>query len=57
MIIAGIKLGVLAYREGRTKSFDHANQKITDKPVVRPEYEGDGKNHSVEELGYKPATT
>ena len=52
-IIAAIKLGVYAYRERRTMHFDPQSQKIIDKPVPRLEYEGDGKNHTVEELGYK----
>jgi len=52
-IITAIKLGVYAYREGRTKSFDPKTQKILDKPHPRQGYEGDGKNHTAEELGYK----
>jgi predicted dehydrogenase len=53
-IIAAIKLGVYAYREGKTKLFDPATQRIIDKAPPRPEFEGDSKNHTVEELGYKP---
>jgi hypothetical protein len=52
-IITAIKLGVLAYREGKTKFFDPATQKMVEKPAARPEYQGDGKNHTVEELGHK----
>lgn len=55
-IITAIKLGVYAYRDGKSKNFDPATQKITDKSAPRPEYEGDSKNHTVQELGYKPAT-
>jgi predicted dehydrogenase len=54
-IITAIKLGVYAYREGKTKCFDPVAQKIIDKAPARAGYEGDGKNHSVTELGYKPA--
>jgi predicted dehydrogenase len=38
-IITAIKLGVYAYREGRTQVFGT--------PSARPAYEGDGKNHTV----------
>lgn len=46
-IISAIKLGVYAYREGRTKLFDPATQKIVEKAAPRPEYQGDGRNHTV----------
>lgn len=46
-IIAAIKLGVYAYREGRTKLFDPKTQRIVDRAAPRPQYEGDGKNHVV----------
>jgi predicted dehydrogenase len=52
-IISAIKLGVYAYREGRTKLFDPATQRIIEKAPPRPEYQGDGRNHTVQELGYK----
>jgi predicted dehydrogenase len=52
-IISAIKLGVYAYREGRTKLFDPATRRIVDKAPARPSYEGDGKNHTVAELGIK----
>lgn len=52
-MIVAIKLGVLAYREGKTKCFDPVAQRIVDKAAPRKEYQGDGKNHTVEELGYK----
>lgn len=52
-IITAIKLGVLAYREGRTKFFDPAAERLADKPAPRPEYQGDGKNHTVDEPGFK----
>lgn len=52
-IITAIKMGVYAYREGRTKFFDPATRKLVEKPRPRPEYQGDGKNHTAEELGYK----
>jgi predicted dehydrogenase len=44
-IITAIKLGVYAYREGRTKVFDPKTQRIVEKAPPRPSYEGDGKNH------------
>lgn len=44
-IITAIKMGVYAYREGRTQTFA--------KPAARPSYEGDGKNHTVAELGIR----
>ncbi len=50
-ILAPIKLGVYAYREGRTKLFDPASQRIVEKATRRREYQGDGKNHTVQELG------
>ena len=50
-IITAIKLGVYAYREGKTKLFDPKTQKIVEKLAPRTEYEGDGKNHTVQELG------
>ena len=56
-IISGIKLGVLAYRQGKTQFFDPATQRILDRPAPRQEFEGDGKNHSVSELGIKPSST
>lgn len=49
-IITAIKLGVLAYREGKTKFFDASAQRVVEKPAPRREYEGDGKNHTVDEL-------
>ncbi len=49
-IIAAIKLGVYAYREGKTKMFDPKTQRIVEKAPPRPSYEGDGKNHTVSEL-------
>jgi predicted dehydrogenase len=52
-IIAAIKLGVYAYREGRTKLFDPKTQRIVERAASRPSYEGDGKNHTVQELGIK----
>jgi predicted dehydrogenase len=54
-IITAIKLGVAAYRDGRTMFFDPAARRIVDKPAPRPEYQGDGRNHTVEELGLKTA--
>lgn len=50
-IISAIKLGVYAYREGKTKLFDPKTQRIIDRTVARVEYQGDGKNHRVQELG------
>jgi predicted dehydrogenase len=46
-IISAIKLGVYAYREGGTKLFDPASRRIIEKAPPRPEYQGDGQNHSV----------
>ena len=46
-IISAIKLGVYAYREGKTKLFDPATQRIVEKAVARPGYQGDGKNHTA----------
>jgi predicted dehydrogenase len=42
--LVAIKLGVQAYREGRSKLFDPKTQRITDKPFPKPTWEGDGKN-------------
>jgi predicted dehydrogenase len=50
-IISAIKLGVYAYREGKTKLFDPKTQRVIEKATLRPEYQGDGKNHTVQELG------
>ena len=50
-IITAIKLGVYAYREGKTKLFDPATQRIVEKAPPRREYQGDGKNHTIQELG------
>jgi predicted dehydrogenase len=55
-IIAAIKLGVYAYREGKTKLFDPKTQRVIEKAAARTEYEGDGKNHTVQELGMQPST-
>jgi predicted dehydrogenase len=53
-IISAIKLGVYAYREQKTKLFDPATQRIVEKAAARAEYQGDGKNHTVQELGIAP---
>lgn len=50
-IIAAIKLGVYAYREGKTKLFDPNTQNAIEKAPQRPSYEGDGKNHTVNAQG------
>jgi predicted dehydrogenase len=50
-IIAAIKLGVYAYREGKTKLFDPKTQSVVEKAPPRPTYEGDGKNHTVNAQG------
>jgi len=50
-IITPIKLGVDAYREGRTKLFDPASQRVIEKAPPRAAYEGDGKNHTVDAQG------
>ncbi len=55
-IIAAIKLGVYAYREGKTKLFDPKTQKVIEKAAARAEYQGDGKNHTVQELGLQVPT-
>lgn len=49
-ILAAIQLGVEAYREGRTKLFDPASERVITTAPQRPEYEGDGKNHTIDEL-------
>jgi predicted dehydrogenase len=51
-IITAIKLGVYAYREGKTKLFDPATQRVIEKAPARTEYQGDGKNHTAQELGF-----
>jgi predicted dehydrogenase len=56
-IITAIKLGVYAYREGKTKLFDPKTQKVIEKAAPRPEYQGDGKNHTFEELGISVPTS
>jgi predicted dehydrogenase len=56
-IITAIKLGVYAYREGKTKLFDPKTQKVVEKAAPRSEYQGDGKNHTIEELGIKVPTS
>jgi predicted dehydrogenase len=50
-ILTAIKLGVDAYREGTTKLFDPATQQVVSTSPKRPEYQGDGKNHTVDENG------
>ena len=50
-ILTAIQLGVDAYREGSTKHFDPVSQKVVAKSAKRPEYQGDGKNHTVDENG------
>jgi hypothetical protein len=50
-IIAAIKLGVYAYREGKAKLFDPKTQTVIEKAPPRPSYEGDGKNHTVNPQG------
>lgn len=48
-IMVAIRLGVDSYREGKVKFFDPKSQRVTDKPLVRPAYEGDGKNYDERE--------
>jgi predicted dehydrogenase len=55
-LIAAIKLGVYAYREGKIKLFDSGTQRIVEKAPPRHEYQGDGKNHTVQELGLSGPT-
>jgi predicted dehydrogenase len=50
MVMTAIRLGVDSYREGRQKLFDPRTQKVVDKLPARPGFEGDGKNHTIEEL-------
>lgn len=50
-ILTAIKLGVDAYREGVTKIFDPQSQTVVTKSPVRPEFQGDGKNHTVDDEG------
>lgn len=54
-VMVAIRLGVDAYREGRTKLFDPKTQRVVDKGPARKEYEGDGKNHTIAELKNLPA--
>lgn len=49
-ILTAIQLGVDAYRAGRTMLFDPETQRVIDKSPKRPEYEGDSKNHTIDEL-------
>jgi len=51
-IITAISWAVYAYREGKTKLFDPATQRVVEKAPARPEYQGDGKNHTAQELGF-----
>ena len=46
-IMVAIKLGVDSYREGKVKFFDPKTQRVTDRPLVRPSYEGEGKNYDA----------
>jgi len=55
-IITAIKLGVYAYRESKTKLFDPTTQRVIEKAAARAEYQGDGKNHTVQELGIQTPT-
>ena len=50
-IITAIKLGVDAYRSGKTMHFDPRSERVIDKAPPRPAYEGDGLNHKVDEQG------
>jgi hypothetical protein len=43
-LMTAIKLGVDSYRQGRVMMFDTAAERLTEKAMVRPAYEGDGKN-------------
>jgi predicted dehydrogenase len=55
MVMTAIRLGVDAYREGKKKLFDAKLQKVVDKLPARQTYEGDGKNHTIDELKNLPA--
>ena len=46
-VMVAIRLGVDAYREGKTKVFDAKTQKVVDRMPPRPGWEGDGKNHGT----------
>ena len=48
--MVAIKLGVESYREGKVKMFDPKTQKVVEKLPARPEWEGDGKNHTESEF-------
>ncbi|MGE5569495.1 MAG: Gfo/Idh/MocA family protein [Rhodospirillales bacterium] len=50
-MVVAIKLGVEAYRQGKTMLFDPVAQRVIDKATPRPGYEGDGKNHTVDAQG------
>jgi predicted dehydrogenase len=54
MVMTAIRLGVDAYREGKPKLFDAKLQKVVEKLPARPTYEGDGKNHTIDELKNLP---
>jgi predicted dehydrogenase len=54
MVMTAIRLGVDALRQGKTKLFDPQTQKVVDKPPARQTYEGDGKNHTIDELKNLP---
>ena len=54
MVMTAIRLGVDAYREGKPKLFDAKLQKVVDKLPARQMYEGDGKNHTIDELKNLP---
>ncbi len=56
-ILTAIKLGVFAYREGKTMLFDPKRQVIINSAPARTGYEGDGKNHTIKELGGEKATS
>jgi predicted dehydrogenase len=45
-VLVAINLGVQAYREGRTMLFDPKMERPVHKPVPKPAWEGDGKNHT-----------
>ena len=44
-VMTAIGLGVESYREGATKLFDPAAQRVVKRAGARAGYEGDGKNH------------
>jgi hypothetical protein len=50
MVMTAIRMGVDSYRQNKQKLFDARSQKVVDGLPPRPIWEGDGKNHTIDEL-------